>query len=217
MPKLIPLMKTTKYTYPAVAAFACGIAVLAGLGTAMAIIKSGVHSSDAATWVGAMGTIGAVVAALWIATDQDRNRRNDSVVAAQVAAAGMLQRTKLARVELNEAASWFQTCESNDGNTAGFLVFLERLEKLPTWPHDELVRLAPLPGKCAYKMAAALDKAHAALAFIRIAVAQHGFTSNRTLRLQHAAALAQILTEAVQCLDSALEQLQTETRGLLAN
>ncbi|MBU9382082.1 hypothetical protein [Burkholderia gladioli] len=111
----------------------------------------------------AVGTCGAAIAAVWIASTDKRQKRRESLALARVVAAGIELRLSRMRTAVKEA---FETVEAGlvmDIPQGGFKVVMEQLDGTTRFSHEELRALIPLPNFCADSVAAASDRMHIAL------------------------------------------------------
>lgn len=201
--------------YPIVLAFGCAFGILLGLGAGNAIILKGIVSAEAAAWVAAIASYGAVVAAVWVATDQRRQRAEENMVAAEIAAAGMIHRVALVQAELSVCIQWFGEVAQVDGAHSGFKVFRDRMEALPEWTQDELIRLAPLPRHCGLRLAAALDRIVGGKAVCKIANDDPDTPRDPSRRKRYAGAAAEQLLSAQKEFAYALQELKEATNGIV--
>lgn len=111
-------------------------------------------ASDWAAWVGAIGTVGALVGAIWIATEERRQRlRSEHDLASIVAA-----RVFLTIARLQSALKMLErdlSAHQNNGATINFQAYADMLEALGRLQTDDLLRLAALPNRVAAKLASA--------------------------------------------------------------
>lgn len=170
-----------------------------------------ISSADCAAWLGAIGTVGAIIGAILIASSQERYRQRESMGAARISAAGMLMRAASLHTEALYSSQWFIKFGQDDGDLATFINFKDSLSALPMWSHEELVRLAPIPNQCAFNLAAAQDRLFAAVNLIKVAVARPGFTSDRSGRMASALFVGQLLDEAREFLHLAFSEMQAQT------
>ncbi|MGX9698131.1 hypothetical protein ACWYXK_14185 [Janthinobacterium lividum] len=116
-----------------------------------------------AYWVAAIGTTGTLIGTLWIATSENRRRRNDASVVARLTAAAMYFQHLHNHGNANFALHCLK--EANNRELLALkgmdhILILTRnahrvLTDINQWTPDELLRLAPLPSDCAAQLAAA--------------------------------------------------------------
>lgn len=170
--------------------------------------------SDWATWTGAIGTVGAIIGAIYIASFQERYRERENLAAARITAAAMLLRLTQTRAEIKVSAEWFKTFSCDGGEIRIFLQFKDVLDGLPRWAPEEIIRLGPFRNNCAYKLAAAQDRLNTVVYSIEVAIADPLFTSDEALRKTCAGFASQGLREANLLLESALTEMRLQTIAL---
>ena len=114
-----------------------------------------------AYWVGAVGSVGAIFAALWLATAETRRRRSEDISRARLAAIhmhtdllSMESKAYGVRENLKELKIIFDKTQKFPGqNIENFLEFGERLQSIKLFPSADLVPLVPLRAHCANKIA----------------------------------------------------------------
>lgn len=106
----------------------------------------------------AIGTIGATVAAVWIALADRTRRRQENLDHARLGAAAMGLRAMRLRESVRLAVRWFEFVREHDGAPGAFASRAINLREAITIDSDELPPLIPLPNSCALNLAAALDK-----------------------------------------------------------
>jgi hypothetical protein len=167
--------------------------------------------SDWAAWTGAIGTVGAIIGAIYIASFQERYRERENLAAARITAAAMLLRLTQTRAEIKVAANWFETFSNEGGEIRIFLHFKDVLSELPRWAPEEIIRLSPFRSNCAYKLAAAQDRLNTVVNSIQVAIQDPLFTSDEVIRKTCAGFVGQGLSEANHLLESALTEMRSQT------
>ncbi|MYM67498.1 hypothetical protein GTP45_11735 [Pseudoduganella sp. FT55W] len=172
-------------------------------------------AADWGTWFGAVGTIGAIIGAIYIAGAQERWRHRDAMIAAKICASSNLLQLAGTRADVKEAAAWFERCSKEDLEIRIFLAFGDVLAESIPLNQEELIRLAPLPKNCAFKIAAAQDRVRIAIRLIRsVGERNPDFTSNRDVRMQEASHISLALTEAARQYDMAVNEMQIQTSAV---
>lgn len=113
-------------------------------------------SQDLAAWVQAVGSVAAIVGAVWVANMQSRHKKEDDLLRAQLGAAGISVRLSRFAAELSNFSmiSGFPYAESETPE-------IDELKAIQAWigkPHyrptqQEFAEIVPLPGKAAHRLA----------------------------------------------------------------
>jgi hypothetical protein len=106
----------------------------------------------------AVGTVGAAVAAVWIATNETRRRRKTDLEIAELTAAAMGFRLTYDHAIASRVAGWMDGALHVDRSAEDFLIKGRELESLCLWSASDLLPLVPLPRLCAMNLAAASDQ-----------------------------------------------------------
>lgn len=115
-------------------------------------------SSDWASWAQAVGSVGAIAAAIWISTFETRARRHERLELGRVAAAGLAVRLANIRIYLSLAVSTFQVSSIVDPSPADLdeMKRVCRDIKEDLVPPGEINALSPFADDLAEKLAAAI-------------------------------------------------------------
>jgi hypothetical protein len=122
-------------------------------------------ASDWGTWVGAVGTVGAVIGAIRIATRDRRQRDRVAHDVAVITAAKILLATYAMKVALRAITKALEL-NQRDGRLFPFVHQGQFLDQLGQFDMDDLLRLAALPNHIGAKLAAA----NVAIANIQVAL-----------------------------------------------
>ena len=113
-------------------------------------------SQDLAAWVQAVGSVAAIVGAVWVANRQSREKKEDDLLRAQWAAAGMAFRlSRFARNLENYVVSiGFQDLESDSPELDEFK-YLQSVLDAPRYrpTPEEFAEIVPLPNRAAHRLA----------------------------------------------------------------
>ncbi|WP_186085921.1 hypothetical protein [Burkholderia gladioli] len=113
-----------------------------------------------ASWVQAVGSIAAVLGALWIAFRQDLKSQHAARQAALITASGMTFRLRQNLSELGIILNELEVMAMYDYNFFRLEGLANRLRDLRKWSSDEEIALIALEGDCAINLAAARDRLH---------------------------------------------------------
>ncbi len=147
--------------------------VLGVLGSIAAVIFVSVYGATSAgtdpynpdlmaSWVQAVGSIAAIVGAVWIATHESRRRRRELIEIARVNASGLAVRLTRLRMYLAVATEAFREATIVDPSPQ----MIAKMKECCAHVHDDAVAreeieaVVPLPGNIAEKLAAALACIH---------------------------------------------------------
>lgn len=114
-----------------------------------------------AYWVGAVGSVGAIFSALWLATAETRRRRSEDLSKARLTAIHIhmdllsMEATAYGVQEnLKEIQVFYEKKQKFPGqNIENFSDFGDQLQSIKFFPSSDLVPLVPLQGNCADKIA----------------------------------------------------------------
>lgn len=132
-------------------------------------------SGDWATWFGSVGSIGAFGAAIWLATEQNRQKRREAFTAARLTAANVYFQVvhndahcesalKTLATLMNPDRSYLQMTFENILKT--ILVAQQFLQKFKPLTSTELASLAVLPDDIAVHLAAAQGRVSSTIALL---------------------------------------------------
>lgn len=185
-----------------------GTSVLLITGLVFALYRKPIESAEVAAWVQAFGSVVAILAAIWISRNQERRSAADAFLSAELSAARMLNRTLILYGELQVAHNFFADASINGGPIAQFYTFKSRFEQLPIWSHDELVRMTPLPNRCAHRIASGLDCAEACVTVIGMIVRNPASHADVAFLKNQAKAISNVLAAAVTDVKAAVHELR---------
>ncbi|MEK6290079.1 MAG: hypothetical protein V4793_01610 [Paraburkholderia tropica] len=166
-----------------------------------------------ASWVQAVGSIAAIVGAIWVAFRQDFKEQDAKRQAAVITASGMNFRLQDNLDDLDSLIKEFEKMSKIDFNPMNLHRFADRLSELRKWSSDEEVTLIALGGDCSVNLAAARDRLHAAPQIIQDFFVSDGVADNRR-RLAFAAKTAKHLEAAWDHLSSAITVCELSTATL---
>jgi hypothetical protein len=109
--------------------------------------------SDWGTWVGAIGTVGTLIGALWIAQRDSRTRRHDAKSTAIIHAANMQHRIQDLRGRVENIYRMLSRYSGSLVPDGVIRAVVKDLEALPDFTSDEIAQLVPLGDNCALKLA----------------------------------------------------------------
>ena len=178
-------------------------------GLVFALYRKPIESAEVAAWVQAVGSVVAILAAIWISRYQERRRTEDALLSAELSAARMLNRILLPYGELQVAHDFFASASLNGGAISQFDTFKNRFAQLPTWSHDELVRMTPLPNKCAHRIASGIDCAEACVRVIEMVMRNPAKHTDVAFMKNQAKAISTVLGIAVVDVRTALNEIRT--------
>ncbi|WP_179404624.1 hypothetical protein [Burkholderia guangdongensis] len=129
-----------------------------------AIVAFAEHSTkdfwDIAT---AVGTCGAVIAALYVASSDRRRRTADALVEARITAGFVTYRLGILRDEIAGIREWADETRANGPLPVNFLYQVQALGAAAKCTIDEIRSMEPLPNHCAIQIAGAQDRIDVAI------------------------------------------------------
>ncbi|VWB97867.1 hypothetical protein [Burkholderia lata] len=163
----------------------------------------------------AIGTCGAVVVALYVASRDSRRKARAETLEASLTAAGLTFRIGIACGTVDDVLQWAEAALKVDTAPDNFKKYADQLEELDICSMDELRSLIALPENCAKKIAGAKDRLHVAIAFLRAEEQnRHSDSASRKLRLK---TIRACIGEAHILLNEAGFTCERESRGYLEN
>ncbi|WP_186200848.1 hypothetical protein [Burkholderia gladioli] len=117
-------------------------------------------SSLMASWVQAIGSIAAIIGAVWVALRQDFREHKIKHQAAVITASGMEFRLRQNLYELGTIADEFNKMSKFDYNPFQLEGLAVQLKSLRKWSSAEEITLIAFDEKCAIDLAAARDRMH---------------------------------------------------------
>jgi len=106
-----------------------------------------------AYWFGAIGTVGAWIGTIWIATSERRDRSRREIDAAIVISAAVIMKIVEIEVILMHIGMRFQSLSKSEGPS--LIYWAKKLDQIPKINFDEIAALTVLPGGVATKLATA--------------------------------------------------------------
>ncbi|MFC0575357.1 hypothetical protein [Paraburkholderia solisilvae] len=185
-----------------------------GLVLAVALVHTPGTSEEWASWATAVGTIGAVFAALYLATREDRRRRREALAVAKLTASSLTFRLAIANGETQNIYNQFSSMERNDGPPGRFEEAVRRLRSLDIGSHEDRIALIPLPNRCAYKLAGAHDRLHSSIKILEGMAAQPVALKDESIRKESAKRAAFVLQELPPLLHQISQQCQLISMSL---
>ncbi|SAL26217.1 hypothetical protein [Caballeronia telluris] len=174
------------------------------------------NRSDWASWAQAIGSVAAVGAAIWLASQEDRRRKEQSLIAAKLSASGMTTKLSINVTLVEGARDFFKAAGQADGDPTKFDWWFARLSGLKLSTRDEQLALIPLPNNCAYKLAGANDRLHSVVETLGAFMKSPGRAeSNR--RKEAANGISFLLGEVAALLDSASVECKKATESLTSS
>ena len=122
-----------------VALWLCVDLVLLGLGADLS-------KSDWATWVGSIGTVGALIGTIWIASAQARSAARMERTRARLHAASIVVRLLHVKGDLRRTAETMRSIDPAHIYEPKFRLSLESLQSIQLWTIEDVMPLLPLPG-----------------------------------------------------------------------
>jgi hypothetical protein len=110
-------------------------------------------ASDWGTWVGAVGTVGTLFGAIWIARSDVRRQEAIAIDAAILGAAAITTNVAACIEKLRSVVAELRLPIQDDGKFPPWNVWAERIKKPIFWDVDMLAPLLSIPGRPAAKLA----------------------------------------------------------------
>ncbi|WP_175010355.1 hypothetical protein [Burkholderia lata] len=144
------------------------LAIIGGIAAVVVISAFGATSAGTqpykidymASWVQAIGSIAAIIGALWIALRQARQQRQAELDAACITVVGMIERLRANVVDLATISTRLSVISQFDGDPNVIYGFAKKLTDLRKWSSDEELAVIPLGGRCAANLAMCRDRLH---------------------------------------------------------
>jgi hypothetical protein len=111
--------------------------------------------SDWAAWVQAVGSVAAILVAVWIANRDNRKRNHDAYTLAIIAATEFFEPLQKVMSSVFDVHNMVAGATDPQYTRMYLLDARTRLENLRRWSSDDISRLAPLPDDCARRIARA--------------------------------------------------------------
>jgi hypothetical protein len=193
----MPMKRAWDFVVLALAVCMVTVSVLA-VAKMFSIFSDGKSLWDIAS---AIGTIGATIAAIWIATRDGRRLSKESLDNAIVTAAAITWRMTFASLEIEPLVRRFQLASSFDLNPETFRHAREKLDLVDIGGMDEVRAMIPLPGHCASKLAAAQDRLRGLRTLLHKIEGSSEVIANRQERIRQARQIGDFLHELSELIE----------------
>jgi hypothetical protein len=124
------------------------------------------NAAEWGVWVGSIGTIGAFVGTIWIATTTSRIRRNEALMSARLHAISMVWRLVYIHATMSTALDILKKANVDSILQQRSLVE-ETINEITFWPIRDLLPLVPLKDNLAGKLAQAADQVGLAIELLK--------------------------------------------------
>lgn len=138
------------------------VIALGALAVVHMIISLPIPEGKGPEWTGAIGTVGALIGTIWLATTESRRRAHEEIQKANLRAASFHLRIASAAGYVGAVSEIFATNE-NPFSAQHFNWAREKLLEIDLWTPDELMPLVPLGNRLAISLAQSADQVHAAI------------------------------------------------------
>ena len=179
----------------------CAASALLITGLVFALYRKPIESAEVAAWVQAVGSVVAILAAIWISRDQERKRREDALTVALIMASSVRHKVALILVDVEAASAWFKSASTEDANMRGFPEHLKNLQAIVPLEAEELMRLAPIGDDCARKLSAGFGKLQHGIAYLKAVLDDPKLSSSLEIRQSGAKQTARVLTMVIDDLN----------------
>lgn len=152
----------------------------------------------------AIGTVGAAVAAVWIATNEARRRKKEALEVAKITAAGMVWKLDNFVSQTRLTLEWLNHAQQVDFGYERFHRYGSTIGDCAQWTMQDLLPLVPLPRQCAVKLASAADQVHIC-SYMLVNADDETDESAGISRMKAARDISKILQQAQASLCEALE------------
>ncbi|KWA22044.1 hypothetical protein [Burkholderia territorii] len=157
----------------------------------------------------ATGTCAAVIAALYIASSDNRRKNREAMIEARITAATVTFRVGTAIAAIRTVKDAAEKALKDDILPKAIPSIAAPLESISRFSSDELLSLMPLPNYCAENIAAGYDRIFIATMFLKKEAEKHA--SNRSSREQCFQMVRKSLAEAHEMLTRAGKTLEEST------
>lgn len=113
----------------------------------------GMSAGDWGTWIGSIGTVGAMIGTIWLATAETRRRTAAALDLATLAASSIVLRTARLNSAIRASIETLSHGLEGRDRIRGFQYCIDALSTAERWTIDELTPLVPLPNHAAAKLA----------------------------------------------------------------
>lgn len=181
--------------------------------TCYAIPWAKIGVAECAYWVGAIGSVGAIAAAIWLATDGARQRRLEATHIAHICAAEMANTIVVALRELKMLKEQFKDPEGVDISPDEFEEASTALNNIYIWETNRIALLAPFPNNCALNIAKAQGSINSMKLLFATTFAGDALKSARKQRVHAAKLCKNTFTEAYHFLNLANKQVTIQIQS----
>ncbi|WP_155628485.1 hypothetical protein [Burkholderia territorii] len=136
------------------------VVFLISVGGATSVGKKAYDSALMASWLQAIGSVAAIVGALWIAFRQTRIEYDAKLDAARITAIGMAERVGENAKELAEIVEKLKVAGRHDCDPNFIRSLASALSSLRKWSTEEELKVIPLGERCAANLALSRDRLH---------------------------------------------------------
>lgn len=168
-------------------------------------LESDLSKSDWGTWVGSVGTVGALIGTIWLATEERRRRNRESMDLATLAAASLLLRLARMAGAIQRVISVLET-DPPPGKVTNFRFCSDCLEKSDRWTTEDLLPLIPLPNHAAASLAIVIQ----AITTVQMHC-ENASKSSRPSETADRAELVEQLRIALGALEAGMQECRKQT------
>lgn len=187
-----------------------GVTIIIGIFVGL---KKDLTISEWAAWVQAIGSIAAILGAIWITSQEDRRRRGELRAAARLTASGLTMRLASISASVRQVKDRFNAWGQMDFDPRELSQYIDILENAAACSPSELISLVPLQNNAAYKLAGAFDRLHASVFALKSFRNSRGANDSEA-RKQFMSLMGFSLGEACNLFDLAIQVLQNESLSL---
>ncbi|TYQ19885.1 UNVERIFIED_ORG: hypothetical protein JN05_01253 [Zoogloea ramigera] len=134
--------KTRVVKYPMLAGSLLAALILTGL-------RAQMSSGDWAMWVGAVGTVGALIGTVWLATAQTRRLEREALVRARIHASALTYKLQDIREVIGLAAKDLLDAIDIASGDVAIERCIHKIKSIELWEADDLIPIIPLKEKAA--------------------------------------------------------------------
>ncbi len=178
------------------------------------------NSVDGATlagWAQAIGSVAAIVVAMWLATREDRRRSSEAMSLAVVTGAALIFRLTVASGLASKPLTSFARMARFDGPASTFKTAHEQLAAIDIGTLSEVNALIPLPNHAAYKLAGAQDRLQAVRHMLKRVSENDEFLQDSEHRKQQAETFHWMLSELRDLLGEVHKECERASHGHVAS
>jgi hypothetical protein len=164
--------------------------------------------SDWGTWVGSIGTVGALIGTIWLATAEQRRRHRESMDLATLAAASLLLRLARMTGTIQRVLNVLEA-ERPQGVATNYRYCSETLAKADRWTNEDLLPLIPLRNHAAANLALVLQ----AIVTVQLHC-EHAWKGTQGPEENLPEELATHLRIAMRALEAAMKECRRQTNAI---